>query len=226
MNITDELTPLKSAINKRLQALQQRVFYFMFGNREFKPILAHAFCSRIVRIQGNNPVKRADFARMFPSYCYKVIFPQSASFKEIISSDPIDIIVHKACQATLETFAEDTSLDVEGALDMGAYIKHSWHRLSEYTNKKASWSVLMAQRVNNDVYVYKGEISGTIVSPRGIGQGFMPYFQPYGSNKTLAEDPSNDTFSARARAVEAFCKSKPFKVREPILSWEGKYQKD
>ncbi len=60
--------------------------------------------------------------------------------------------------------------------------------------------------LNNNEYLYKGELEGELVfPPRGnLGFGYDPIFIPRGYNKTLAEIPSNikNKISHRRLALE------------------------
>jgi len=142
---------------------------------------------------------------------------------EEIDADPLTVIVHKASQVDEGVLVEDTSLDILGA-NVGIHIRWALDNLNEYTTKKAVWTVLIAQRKGDTVYVYRGQVSGTIVSPKGVGFGFDPYFLPDGSTTTLAE-AKPQRLNARAIAFQAYLDRDPFAEMPPITEWNGAWQK-
>jgi XTP/dITP diphosphohydrolase len=143
---------------------------------------------------------------------------------EEIDSDPIKVIAHKASQLGENVIVEDTSLDIERA-SVGVNIRWLLDHLKNFVGKKAEWTVLLAFKQENTVFIYKGSISGTIVEPQGTtGFGFDPVFKPDGSTKTLAESKP-DSVNARAKAVEALIKGDLYMKHPLIESWDGPWQK-
>lgn len=140
-----------------------------------------------------------------------------------IDSDPIKVIAHKASQLGENVIVEDTSLEIEGA-SVGVNIRWLLEHLKDLAGKKAEWTVLLAYRQENDVFIYKGSIFGTIVPPQGsAGFGFDPVFKPDGSEHTLAE-AKPDSVNARAKAVKALIKGDLFMKQPAIKSWDGPWQ--
>jgi XTP/dITP diphosphohydrolase len=120
---------------------------------------------------------------------------------------------------------EDTSLDIEGA-SVGVNIRWLLDHLPEYNGRKAEWTVLLGYRQGNEIYIYKGSLTGTIVLPRGNGGfGFDPVFLPDGATKTLSESKPN-TVNARAKAVEALIRGNIYTKHPLIESWDGPWQKN
>src|SRR5262249_41904867 len=140
-----------------------------------------------------------------------------------IDADPIQVIAHKASQLAENVIVEDTSLDIEGA-SVGVNIRWVLDHLSEYKGRKAEWTVLLGFRQGNEIHIYKGSQTGTIILPKGdCGFGFDPVFLPDGATKTLAEFKP-DTINARAKAVEAFIKGKIYTKHPLIEHWDGLWQ--
>ena len=143
--------------------------------------------------------------------------------REIVA-DPLLVAIHKASQLGEYVIIEDTSLDVEGE-QVGVNVKWMMDSLSSFVGKRANWNVYLAVLMQGRVHVYRGQVGGTIVEPRGDSNfGFDPVFLPNGSDKTLAESKP-DEVSARAKAVENFVKDIPFAIANPIFDWDGEYQK-
>jgi XTP/dITP diphosphohydrolase len=109
---------------------------------------------------------------------------------------------------------------------LGINIRWLLEHLSEYKGRKAEWIVLLAYCHGNEVNIYRGSLTETIVSPSGEGGfGFDPVFLPDGSTKTLAE-LKTDLFNARAKAVEALIKGDIFAKHPIIEKWDGPWQKN
>lgn len=183
----------------------------------------YASATKAWQINSHNTHKINDFKRLFAKY------RQTFSYTQIdldeIDADPISVAAHKASQLGEYVLVEDTSLDIEGA-DIGVNLRWKKDQISAYAGKKATWRVLIGYRVKDLVYIYKGEIQGTIVPPRGKqGYGFESVFQPDGERKTLAEN-SNDALNARALAVDAFMKNNYHTIIKAIYDWDGAWQHD
>lgn len=174
------------------------------------------------KLNTSNPGKFEEFKRLFAKYG-STLETSHIDLKEI-DADPIKVVAHKASQLGENIIVEDTSLDIEGA-SVGVNIRWLLDHLTEYAGRKAEWTVLLAFRENNQIYIYKGSISGTIVQPRGTtGFGFDPVFLPNGSTKTLAESKP-DLFNARAKAVESLLQGSVWAKHPIIENWEGPWQK-
>ena len=91
-------------------------------------------------------------------------------------SDPLSVSIHKASQLGEYVITEDTSLDIEGEA-VGINVKWMMDSLPNYVGKIANWNVFLAilVRVGNvfhvqmqgQVHIYRGQVQGTIVNPRG-----------------------------------------------------------
>lgn len=169
----------------------------------------------------SNPGKIAEFKHLFSKH--KATLDLSKIDQDEIDSDPLTVITHKASQLEENILVEDTSLEVDGE-DVGVNIRWLIDELPKYENKQATWTVYLANRRGNQVYIYKGEVKGTLVPKRSDkGFGFDPYFLPEGATKTLAEDKP-DGVNARALAVQALIDQSPYAIQAPIYSWDGPWQ--
>lgn len=175
----------------------------------------------IWKINTSNQIKLQDFQKLFAQYGYQLT---STHFDvREIDADPVSVVAHKASQFDDCTLVEDTSLDVEGA-SVGINVRWLMGHLNEYIGRKATWRVLLAYRLGDEVYVYKGEVNGTLVPSRGDeGFGFDFIFMPDCSDKTLAESKPNEV-NARALAVDAFVQNNIFKTVPAIYDWDGPWQ--
>lgn len=142
-----------------------------------------------------------------------------------IDSDPIKVVAHKASQLEENIIVDDTSLDIEGTT-IGINIRWLLEHLTQCVGRIAKWTVLLAYRQGNQIYIYKGMVSGSIVLQRGTaGFGFDPVFLPDGSQNTLAQ-VKPDMFNARALAVESLIKGDVW-IKHPLIEhWEGPWQKN
>jgi len=173
------------------------------------------------KLNTSNLGKFEEFKRLFAQYGSKL---ETSHFdlKEI-DSDPTKVVAHKASQLEENVIVEDTSLDIVGA-SIGIHIRWLLDHLADYVGRRAEWTVLLAFRQRDQVYIYKGSVSGTIVLPRGTtGFGFDPVFLPDGSTNTLAESKP-DEVNARAKAVESLIKGDVWTKHPVIESWEGPWQ--
>lgn len=140
-----------------------------------------------------------------------------------IQSDPITVVVHKACQVDEGVLVEDTSLDVEGA-DVGVQVRWMFDHVKMLSGRKALWRVLLAYRKAEFVYVFEGKTEGTIVAPSGTGgYGFDSIFLPDGCSQTLAH-AKPEAFNARAKVVKKFVEHNPVAILPPITHWDGPWQ--
>ena len=138
-------------------------------------------------------------------------------------SDPLTVIRFKASQAGPKVIVDDTSLDVEGA-KVGVNVRWLMDRLSEMLGRKAVVSVYLGVLEDDGlIYVYRGQVEGILVEASGPGFGFDPLFQPKGATKTLAQSKP-DSVNARALAVKAFLRKKPFKRMPSLRDWDGPMQ--
>lgn len=173
-----------------------------------------------LKLNTSNRSKLGEFQRLFQLHGVK-LEASEIELKEI-DADPLNVIVHKASQLD-QVLVEDTSLDVEGA-KVGVHVKWLIDSLDQYLGQNAVWTVYLAWRINEEVFVYEGQVIGIIVSPRGnSGFGFDPYFLPVGSKKTLSEEKP-DKLNARSLAVNQFVAGKPFIIRPPFYRWDGPWQ--
>lgn len=175
----------------------------------------------IWKLNTSNPGKFEEFKRLF-SKEGQALDATHIDLEEI-DSDPIQVIAHKASQLEENVLVEDTSLDIEGA-SVGVNIRWLLDHLKDYVGKKAEWTVLLAFKKENEVFIYKGSVSGTIVEPQGAaGFGFDPVFKPDGSAETLAESKP-DSVNARAKAVQALIQGDLYMKHPVVQRWDGPWQ--
>ncbi|MFA6916130.1 MAG: non-canonical purine NTP pyrophosphatase [Parachlamydiales bacterium] len=173
------------------------------------------------KLNTSNPGKFEEFKRLFAKYG-SVLETSHIDLKEI-EADLIEVVAHKASQLGENVIVEDTSLDVEDA-SIGINVRWLLDHLSEYAGRKAKWTALLGYRQGDQIYIYRGIVSGTIVLPKGVaGFGFDPVFLPEGATYTLAESKP-DQVNARAKAVEALMKSDVWSIHPIIENWEGPWQ--
>jgi XTP/dITP diphosphohydrolase len=179
----------------------------------------------MLRLNTSNFGKFEEFKGLFASHGIEL----DVSHLDVseIDADPIQVAVHKAGQLGEGILVDDTSLHVSGA-SVGVNVRWLLSHLTDYTGAQAEWTVLLAHRQGNEVFVYKGSVSGTIVAPRCAspkGFGFDPIFLPEGAELTLAESKP-DCYSARAKAVEAFVKGDIYAKHPLIEQWKGPWQNE
>ncbi len=169
-----------------------------------------------MRLNTSNRNKLEEFKRLGLAEleCYSVDLPEP-------DASPLEVIASKATQVGEMIIVEDTSLDIDGA-DVGINIKWLTDSLDQHLGKRAVFRVLLGVQRNGCIEVYAGEVQGTIVTPKGQGFGFDPYFLPDGSKHTLGEEKP-DCFNARALAVVNFLNENPSNLLEP-LCWSGEWQ--
>ena len=174
------------------------------------------------KINTSNQGKYQEFTHLFAKYGVQLVATHH-DLKEILS-DPVSVVTYKASQMEERVLVEDTVLDIEGQ-EVGVQVRWLLHHLPEMAGKKARWSVFLAYRAEKTVYIYRGVVQGTIVTPKGNkGFGFDPVFLPDDSPKTLAE-AKPDEVNARAMAVEALMAGDLFDSRPVIETWDGPWQK-
>lgn len=176
----------------------------------------------IVKLNTSNQGKLNEYKTLFKKHGVELVVT-SVDVPEI-EADHLTVTVHKASQFK-EVIIEDTSLEIEDA-KVGINIRWLINHLDQYIQRKATWTVYLAFRKKDLIYIYKGEVLGTIVEPKGTeGYGFDSFFQPDGAQKTLAEVKEN-RFNARALAVDAFMNNSPFAIIKAIDFWNGQWQKN
>lgn len=146
----------------------------------------------------------------------------SIDLKEI-EADPLTVAVHKASQLNDRVIIEDTSLEIDG-IEIGVNLRKKFEYLTqhidEYIGKKAVWTVILAYKEKNQVYLYKGAVAGKFVLANGENDFD---FIPEGAETTYTEDKP-ECFDSRALAVKAFIEQKPTMIRPAIFKWYGHWQ--
>lgn len=137
-------------------------------------------------------------------------------------ADALSIIRYKASQFE-NVIVDDVSLDIEGEA-VGAHIKWQLENLPEHIGKKAWFVCYLGIHRNDQVEIFRGITKGRIVSSRGEGFGFNPFFLPSGADKTLAEQMT-DQVNARKKAIDQLLLGRPWKTELPLKNWDGQFQK-
>lgn len=179
---------------------------------------------QVLRLNSTNASKIKEFSEIFGLFGYEL---ETSSFTvSEIHADPISVIVHKASCLEEAVIADDSMLEIEGTRQFGIYTKYDLHLLPEMIGRKASWSVHLAVKKAQKVYVAKGSVLGSIC-PKTSGQdfGFDPYFKPEGQNFSLAQSKSS-AYSARYLAAKNFIEKNWEAIRDVMTNWNGLYQKD
>ena len=175
------------------------------------------------KMNTSNAGKIQEYSDLFAQQGLELTFTH-IDLREIVA-DAVTVAAHKASHVDEFILIEDTSLDIENE-DVGINIKWLLIHLDQFLGKRAVWTTYLAYRDKNKIYMYKGEVKGIIVSPRGDkGFGFDRYFLPDTSKYTLAEDKP-DQINARAHAVKALIKKQSFAVVEAIHDWQGSWQQE
>lgn len=178
------------------------------------------------KLNTSNPGKLTEFKQLFKIHNHEL---NNTDFDLAeVNSDPLTVIAQKASavnEGQGGILVEDTSLDIEGE-DVGVNIRWLLSNLEQFEGKRATWSVMLAFREGDVIFVSNGVLEGTIVTKRGSeGFGFDPYFLPKGADKTLAENKPI-SLNARAFAVNALMNKEFIAILPAIDNWEGSWQTD
>ena len=153
--------------------------------------------------------------------------------KEVDGSE-LEVIIHKVLELGEENIiVEDTSLQVEGS-NVGVnakWLMDSLHTNQIYNNRKATWTVYIGLKCNDQIYVFTSSTTGVISQSKAHNRsfGFDAIFIPDGSDKTLFELSSlgrKADFSPRKKAIDQLLSKQiiyNIKASE-IPPWTGKYQ--
>ncbi|USN46597.1 MAG: hypothetical protein H6626_10275 [Pseudobdellovibrionaceae bacterium] len=136
-------------------------------------------------------------------------------------ADPLTVIRYKASQFS-DVLVDDTILDIAGE-DIGVKVRWKLNELDRYIGQSARFICLLGVLRGEHVYIFKGELSGSIVPARGKSFGFLPYFLPNGVKQTLAENLP-DELNPRYFAVKALLENRPWRVCAPLPLWSGPFQ--
>ena len=174
------------------------------------------------KLNTSNPGKFEEFKRLFAKYG-STLETSHIDLKEI-DADPIKVVAHKASQLGENIIVEDTSLDIEGA-SVGINIRWLLDHLTEYAGRKAEWTVLLAFRLDNQIYIYKGSVSGTIVQPEGQqALGSILFF--YQMDLLRLWQNLNLICSMQGQKLLNLCYKEMFGLKHPVIeNWEGPWQK-
>jgi XTP/dITP diphosphohydrolase len=134
-----------------------------------------------IRVNTSNRVKLEEFRKYFGTD----ISIEQKDLQEP-NSDPITVVRYKASQFE-NVLIDDTSLDIEGE-SVGVNIRWVLPRLKTLIGRRATFVSLLGIQSNGKVFVFKGEVSGRIVEPKGENIGFLAYFLPDGASRTLGEE--------------------------------------
>ena len=174
-----------------------------------------------VFVNTSNLGKLAEFEKFFAEISADVAVVATQKNLPEPQSDPVTIIRFKASQFE-NVIVDDVSLDVEDA-DLGVNIRWALGELDLHIGRTAIFVCYLGIHRDQKVFIYKGEVRGKLVSPRGKSFGFNPYFLPDGSSKTLGEEKA-DLFNARYHALQNFVADRAFQICEPLPIWSGAFQ--
>ncbi len=115
----------------------------------------------------------------------------SISLPEIQAKDPEEVVEFKIKSTDIDNvFAEDTGLYLGENEEIGALIKWISNEfvVKVFLGQKAIAVCCIGLKQNNEIKLYRGEIIGKIVEPRGANNfGWDPIFLPNGYDKTFGE---------------------------------------
>lgn len=175
------------------------------------------------QLNTSNSRKLEELRRLFAKYDIS-LNATSIDLKEI-DADPLTVITHKASQLPERVLVEDTSLDIEG-LDIGVNLRNKFHWLTQHADlcigKKATWTVVLAYKEGDNIYLYEGKVRGIIINPqdqKSVGFDFLPE----GAEHTYS-DARPEHFYPRALAIKAFIEQQPTTIRPVIDEWHGSWQ--
>ncbi len=134
----------------------------------------------------------------------------------------LTIVSYKATHIP-KTLIDDTKLVVPGKTT-GEKIKYQLDQLDSWVGCAAFYVCTLACFEVGSVLVYRGEVAGQLVEPRGESEfGFNNWFLPTGSAFTFGEKKQNK-FNGRYLAVQNLLNQKPFAKLAPLFEWSGSYQ--
>jgi len=213
---------LLKEICKKRGVSQERFRTLKIGGSWMVPELNPNFRKIHWKLNTSNRGKLEEFQKLFAHYGATLEATQ-VDLDEI-QTDALQVVAHKASQLEENVLIDDTSLDIVGA-EVGINVRWLLEHLPNFLNKKAYWHVFLAYRVGEQVFIYKGEVEGTIVAARGEGGfGFDPFFLPDGTQQTLAQSKP-DQVNARALAVQALMDDQKFATVAAVHDWKGPWQK-
>ncbi|KAJ3035113.1 hypothetical protein HDV00_004335 [Rhizophlyctis rosea] len=176
-----------------------------------------------LRINTTNALKLSEFQKYLTP---RQIIPTQKDILEPLSTCPYEVVQYKASQFPPDspTLIDDTSLDIDG-YTFGANIKNLLSQLPRVPDgTKATFVCLLGLREHDKVFVYRGEVGGRIVQPpRGQKYGFLAYFCPDGTDKTLGEVIEEKT-NARWWAVKALLEGTVDRILPVQEHWDGDFQ--
>lgn len=185
--------------------------------------LAEGTSQKEWKLNTSNQEKLKEFRHLFDKYGISLNVT-SIDLREV-DAEPLTVATHKASQMPDHVLVEDTSLEIEG-IDVGIHLRRKFEYLvqhmDQYVGKKATWTVLLAYKEGNLVYLYKGSVTGTFVPAKGE-EGSSFKFLAEGVEKIYTEHKP-ECFDARALAVKSFIEKKPIAVRPVIVEWNGLWQ--
>jgi len=137
-------------------------------------------------------------------------------------ADELTVVRYKASQFK-DVLVDDVSLLVPGAA-IGVNVRWLIAEMPRLAGKRAIFVCHLALVRGGQVEVYRAEQPGRLTHPpRGVANGFRPYFVPDGDHRTLSEGLS-DELNPRFRAVQDLLAGRPWKVCEPLAEWSGEFQ--
>jgi XTP/dITP diphosphohydrolase len=184
-----------------------------------------AIVQKIWTLNTSNEKKRKEFHHLFAKR--NIALQTTCIDLREIDADPMTVVIHKASQMPDHVLVEDTSLEIEGiniGINLRTLFGYLMQHIDEYIGKKATWTVLLAYKERDRVFLYKGSVAGVLVPPKKEDRSnFDAYFLPEGSSQPYISNTPDD-FNARALAVRAFAEQRPVAVFPVISEWTGPWQ--
>ncbi len=159
----------------------------------------------IAYVNTNNPNKRLELENIYHAKNTKLIFgstepknPQHVGMERAIAKAKI---------------AQEGILVEENTLTVGNIeVQSNEALIQQFIGKEAAWDCYLCKKNKGEIFIFLASVHGLLVDKRGEGGfGFDSYFQPLGSDKTLAEEKSNQ-HNARALAIELLTNNEIFKT--------------
>jgi inosine/xanthosine triphosphate pyrophosphatase family protein len=137
-----------------------------------------------------------------------------------------NVIKYKSLDAGKDRIVEDSVLTIDGK----PVVDIRWQKdFQKWYGKPSEFIVSLGYNDGKNIYIYRGILKGKIVEPKIKGGfAFDPYFQPNGSNKTLADKTTKEKYNPRKIAIQNLKNNKYIKKYpvKTIKTWRGRWQND
>lgn len=150
---------------------------------------------------------------------------RSDPFREVKGSLD-EVVIYKVLQVPANILVEDTILRLDGEDIVES--KYTLPPINVATD--ASWITSLGFHDGEQLYIYRGELSGRLNGPIPEStKSLATFFVPNGAERTLQDlrdDGLGLQYSARRAAVDAFRESRPALVKliSEVPQWTGPFQ--